>query len=682
MSDAGHLDHKPFSMTWMALKLLGKNLYSHPWSAVSELVANGIDAKATQIYVHIDTSDGKDNARLEVLDNGIGMTNQVLDSYVTIGFDKRKADHIDTIENPMGRKGIGKLAALYLSHTYNLLTKVMTGEENMWECTISERTGDTQTPSLSRLSSDQAIKTPLTKKWKSFKSGTIVQVFQIDLKTFGEKAFEGLEYRLANHFLLSSLKLGVDIYFAYTQNPGETPEFKKVEKQIASKNFLHLIHHGVDQKYPKTASTVQINIGSKRQSLDVKIEKMSSSDSLPLKGKLSSLEGFHDYPPSLTYSLTGWLGMHASINKETAQINDPRFTKNKYYSASQIRLYVRGKLALDNVLPLLGTTQTYQNYIEGEISFDILDDSSLPDIATTSREGFDTSDPRMELLCKLLSQQVRHLINTRNQQNKTIDEERREIANKASLEAAKLLEKEAIAAGIPKEHAPTITKTFTSYLANSSDVEYKTEYVVFISHASKDKYFSDLVWQLLRNQGALPSEVFYTSRDQKRLEEPSDLQDLENIIRNHLKSSNTRVAYVTGNAFLSSQYCLFEAGAGWALRTRNEFDILAAKYENVPHFFQNGRVISELFYLDETTKRPKYNRRGMIHLFETINRLIRHLNHGRRINSKNELPEYDIHFPEDAELVSRNKSLLSVFDDLQHVKEALEIALERYASTL
>ena len=62
-----------FSLTWVALKLLGKDLYSHPWSAISELVANGIDARATEVYVHIDLSKGKENARLEIYDNGVGM---------------------------------------------------------------------------------------------------------------------------------------------------------------------------------------------------------------------------------------------------------------------------------------------------------------------------------------------------------------------------------------------------------------------------------------------------------------------------------------------------------------------------------------------------------------------------------------------------------------------------------
>ena len=35
-----------FTFGWLALKLLGKSLYSNAWSAISELVANGFDAGA------------------------------------------------------------------------------------------------------------------------------------------------------------------------------------------------------------------------------------------------------------------------------------------------------------------------------------------------------------------------------------------------------------------------------------------------------------------------------------------------------------------------------------------------------------------------------------------------------------------------------------------------------------
>ena len=40
-----------FNFSYFALKLLGKGLYSNPWTAIAELVANGLDAKATCVRI-------------------------------------------------------------------------------------------------------------------------------------------------------------------------------------------------------------------------------------------------------------------------------------------------------------------------------------------------------------------------------------------------------------------------------------------------------------------------------------------------------------------------------------------------------------------------------------------------------------------------------------------------------
>ena len=107
-----------FNFTCYALKLLGQNLYSNPWTAVSEIVANGIDAKADCICVLVDLFD-KENAQIEIIDNGYGMTYQDLcDKYTIIGRNKR----IDSPDDKsiLGRKGIGKLAALFLSDKYQI----------------------------------------------------------------------------------------------------------------------------------------------------------------------------------------------------------------------------------------------------------------------------------------------------------------------------------------------------------------------------------------------------------------------------------------------------------------------------------------------------------------------------------------------------------------------------------
>ena len=57
----------------------------------------------------------------------------------------------------------------------------------------------------------------------------------------------------------------------------------------------------------------------------------------------------------------------------------------------------------------LGNVQVFSNYIEGEISFDILDDNDLPDIATTNRQDFKKDDERILLLKNLVNPIIKKL---------------------------------------------------------------------------------------------------------------------------------------------------------------------------------------------------------------------------------------------------------------------------------
>ena len=64
-----------FTLGYEALALLGKGMYSNLWAALSELIANGIDARPSFVKVYIDMSD-KTNGEIEILDNGSGMTTE------------------------------------------------------------------------------------------------------------------------------------------------------------------------------------------------------------------------------------------------------------------------------------------------------------------------------------------------------------------------------------------------------------------------------------------------------------------------------------------------------------------------------------------------------------------------------------------------------------------------------
>lgn len=79
-----------------------------------------------------------------------------------------------------------------------------------------------------------------------------------------------------------------------------------------------------------------------------------------------------------------------------------------------MKLYVRDKLAVENFLEYLDNTQQMKVYLEGEISFDILDNDELEDISTSSREGFSREDERVKLLINILKPIISKLMSERN----------------------------------------------------------------------------------------------------------------------------------------------------------------------------------------------------------------------------------------------------------------------------
>jgi len=104
---------------------LGLKLYQNrPTNVVAELVSNGWDAGAAQVWIRLNTSVSEGASRyLAVGDDGSGMTlDDLAGSYLVIGKPKDRTDQFQSKRYPMGRKGIGKLAPFGIARTVEVLT--------------------------------------------------------------------------------------------------------------------------------------------------------------------------------------------------------------------------------------------------------------------------------------------------------------------------------------------------------------------------------------------------------------------------------------------------------------------------------------------------------------------------------------------------------------------------------
>lgn len=431
-----------FNFSYFALKLLGKGLYNNPWNAIAELVANGLDAQATSVKLYINMSDKK-HSTIEILDNGTGMDyDDLAEKYVFMGKDKRQDKNIseDIRNSYMGRKGIGKLAALYLSKKYYLITKTDHSNEFVWVLD-TKMSNESDIPHLEKENINN-IEIECVNDWAQFKTGTMIKLTDVDLTGIGGQTIEGVKARLADFFLLDTLKSKIEVCVIDNQNSPK--KFQPVEKSVAFKNFYAFFNNTELDFTNKLSDTVVVTnpnypeISDKKravQYIDKKEFLTKGKDFFKLKNdELSSSE--------IEYELKGWIGIHTSVDKEDAQLNDANFLKNKAYKPNQLRLYVRKKLAVENFFDIYKNNQVFANYIEGEISFDILDDDRFEDIATTNRQSLIQDDIRVEKLIELVKPIIGKLIRTRIQLSdevknevKTIKEQEQAAKEKAEAKA-------------------------------------------------------------------------------------------------------------------------------------------------------------------------------------------------------------------------------------------------------
>jgi len=618
-----------FSMTALALKLLGKNLYSNPWAALSELVANGCDAGASVVKVIFDhVSEAKYD--IYVVDNGSGMDQNDMQRYAKIGYDKRKAHEGDP-NTVMGRKGIGKLAGLYLSNRFNILTKKYT--ELFFTFDFNDYHRDLEKePALQEVNMI-SINPYVSNAINDFASYTVVHIQDVNLSGYGGKAYETFENRLAN--LFSTEALPVDLEIIHFDNESN-PLIRVVKKKVAFKNMILINQYGSGNQIPEEDLVdLTKNTLVKVPKGPVEYAVFQRRINTPVE---QTVEISYDNK-TRQYPFSGWIGMHATIKTEHASKNDDRFQKNQYYNPIQLRVYVRKKLAISNLLTMIKNNQTYANYVEGELHFDALDLNDEEDIATTNRESVDETDPRVSNLIDKIKNVITMMIRERagitEEINKKIELEtqhRADIATKSAYSTAKQsvnrnVKKFSERYKVDKSAIETIQDdalgTLSMQLKTSADIRFKDNYKLFFSHRKISRVFSDIVWDLLTDRGATDNELFYTTKQ-------SHPVDLNNVIKQNITNDVTMCIYFFSKDFRTSDYPMFEAGAGWATKSTDIIFVLSDKYNNVPsipEFNANtvvcfSRPFNDKFYIDFTA---------------SLNEMINHLNKGREISGTDKL---------------------------------------------
>lgn len=657
------MENVEFELTYAALKMFGKQLYSNVGSAIAELVANGIDAGAEEVYVAINVID-KHNATVEILDNGAGMTYaDIKEHYIKIGYNKRKNTSIGH-NKMLGRKGIGKLAALYLSDCFSIVTKNSQQNQMHWKLDVTGMQDETK-PILKDVGLSVPENLICKAMWEKQMQGTYIFLENVDFERFGEKGFEALESRLSNFFLYDELGVKININIATKKE--EIGKFKEIKKKTAFKNMVCIYTDDIDEfnKREKIiGNTYELpyenKLGDNKKFVGITEVKAFTEilDKDEIEGKYKNI----------SYKLKGWIGVHSSIDKDVAENNDSRYLKNQFYNPNQLRVYVRNKLGMNNMLEHLGIARAFGNYIEGEVVFDILDDDELEDIATAGRQDFDSQDDRFILLKEMMTKLGNSLVSKRQKVADEIKKVRKEEDNYISANAKAIykreLHKEIEALTDYNEESKAAFETvLVNKIEGNPKLEPKAQYTVFLSHASKDSMISDCIYYYLKSLGFngdlsdKQCEIFYSSSGM----DSENLEPLSQVIRDAIIAKNNDILFLASKNFMNSPFCLFEGGAAWATRAIDEYKIMAMNYNDIPTFLTNGKseiVLGMVEEKDFELDAKKYNDFILV-----LNRLINHLNKNREIRGEQTVDLLSkVIFPDKVQLSREKKAETDYMD--------------------
>ena len=315
-------DKYEFSFGYLALKMLGKTLYSNPFAALSELIANGFDAHADKVWVYLDIRDKK-TAEVIVIDNGCGMTDTTIkEKYLQVG--KKNRDDTDNIM--MGRKGIGKLAAFYLSNKYYVVTKTK-DENNIYEIDFTAYEDNTipeDDNNYQYIKKIDSIDFTYKDIYETLNNGTAIVMNNVSFVGYGEKSFAVLESELSELFSFGNNNRKIYLKVV-TTNEELNKEFLEVKKRIAFRNMSKILYNLEDNEFE--------NVIALNGTVIKNTENLSSETTTKIIVEKYNIEAREAIVGNRIVAIKpkGWIGIHHTIDRQLAHQNDDTIAETVVY---------------------------------------------------------------------------------------------------------------------------------------------------------------------------------------------------------------------------------------------------------------------------------------------------------------------------------------------------------------
>ena len=536
------------------LELLGPSLYTNIYYVLAELIANAYDADASNVYIII-----KDDCII-VEDDGSGMSYSGGDiqKYLNVAAVSRntEAESITPKKRrKMGRKGVGKLAALSVAKNVliktiangeksgfilsrhinddNLIT-TLKDEQIFFEKVFANGTSIImQEPQYKLHSTLKTIKRNLLKIFPLVNEEFRIHVIQEDK----EEVIESFDKEMISE-LATLITLGKE--FGYLNDYFKTPYKRERDKLCKT--------------MPSVIQTIDMrDQGGVRHTYDVEIK--------------------------------GWIGTYISTRGRKVEMTD--------FPDNFISLYAHQKVGEFNILPAVGQNKLNEVYVVGQLHVDIFESTELPDMALSNRQGYKTDDLRYQtvlgyvkarLLPDILKmREVFVSLGKEKKKERRLEKQRQNEAvfkNAVDLfrtnTAKKATQKISLRLGINDKRAAEIEKILWNEInTNGLDIGIKSivdsqKKKLLISQTYKDKDLADIIYNMLLFNNVPSEDIIYTNCDDEISRIPEgDIgkSGIYNYLRdffvNSYSTQKIYVIFVTSHNTKNSWGALMEVGAAW-----------------------------------------------------------------------------------------------------------------------
>lgn len=337
------------------LEHLSDGLYSSLAAVLTEAVANAWDADASSVDIDIDL----DKDRIRIADDGIGMDREgVNERFLKVAYRKRESGELRTGRGraPMGRKGIGKLALLWVADVVEVETRHSGGTVEAFRIDVAVIRQLVKASGAADYSPEPI---GAMEDWSARQSGTVIRLSSLKRERLRDVQPDSLRRRLARRFAVA----GSAAFRLSVNGTAMGPE----DRQTLNLAQFAWIVEGT----PEPAGGWIVDESVRFQ----------------LPARLKSF-------PDTTWSVRGWIASARERRSLAGGLNS-------------IVVLARGRLVCEDILPEVQTGELFTKYLTGQIEADFLDLDDRDDVVTSDRQRLREDDERVQVLKALLGEHLR-----------------------------------------------------------------------------------------------------------------------------------------------------------------------------------------------------------------------------------------------------------------------------------